>query len=63
MPSELVEALAADPELSDAWDALTPGRRRSHVLQIGGARQSATRIARIAGNRDSILAGKNFQGR
>lgn len=63
LPAELVEALAADPELSDAWDGLTPGRRRSHVLHISGAKQSATRIARIERNRDKILAGKNFQGR
>ena len=63
LPTELIEALAADPGLADAWDALTPGRRRSHVLHISGAKQSATRIARIERNRDKILAGKNFQGR
>jgi uncharacterized protein YdeI (YjbR/CyaY-like superfamily) len=63
LPAELVETLAADPELADAWDALTPGRRRSHVLHISGAKQSATRTARIERNRDKILAGKNFQGR
>lgn len=63
LPAELIEALAADPELAEAWDALTPGRRRSHVLHISGARQSATRTARIERNRDKILARKNFQGR
>ena len=63
LPEELVEALASDPELADAWDALTPGRRRSHVLYIAGAKQSATRIARIERNRDKILARRNFQGR
>ena len=63
LPAELVAALAADPELADAWDALTPGRRRSHVLHISGAKQSATRVARIERNREKILAGKNFQGR
>lgn len=63
LPAELVEALATDPELADAWDALTPGRRRSHVLHISGAKQSSTRTARLDRNRDNILAGKNFQGR
>ena len=63
LPAELVEALAADPELSAAWDALTPGRRRSHVLHISGAKKSETRTARIERNRAKILAGKNFQGR
>jgi uncharacterized protein YdeI (YjbR/CyaY-like superfamily) len=63
LPDELVEALAVDPELAAAWDALTPGRRRSHILHISGAKKSETRSARIERNRDKILAGKNFQGR
>ena len=63
LPAELVEALAADPELAAAWDALTPGRRRGHVLHVSGAKQSKTRVARIERNRDKILAGKGFQGR
>lgn len=63
LPDELVEALAADPELAAAWDVLTPGRRRSHILHVSGAKKSETRWARIERNRDIILAGKNSQGR
>ena len=63
LPDELVEALAADPELAAAWDELTPGRRRSHILHVSGAKKSETRWARIERNRGNILTGKNFQGR
>lgn len=63
LPEELVEALAADHELAEAWDALTPGRRRAHVLHISGAKKSTTRRARIERNRGNVLAGKNHQGR
>lgn len=58
MPDELVEALDADPELAEAFQALTPGRQRSYTINLNGAKQSATRVARIAKFRDKIIAGK-----
>jgi len=58
LPDELVEALDADPELAEAFHALTPGRQRSYVINLNGAKQSATRVARIAKFRDKIIAGK-----
>jgi uncharacterized protein YdeI (YjbR/CyaY-like superfamily) len=58
LPDELVEALDADPELAEAFHALTPGRQKSYVINLNGAKQSATRIARIAKFRDKIIAGK-----
>lgn len=58
LPDELVEALDADPELAEAFHALTPGRQRSYVFAVNGAKQAATRFARIARHRDRILAGK-----
>lgn len=58
LPDELVEALDADPELAEAFHALTPGRQKSYVIHLSGAKQAATRIARIAKARDRILAGK-----
>jgi len=57
-PEELIDALAADPELSAAFDALTPGRQRSWVLHLENAKQSATRVNRIARGRDKIMLGK-----
>lgn len=58
LPEDLVEALAADPVLSQAFDALTPGRQRSHVIALSSAKASATRMARIEKLRPRILAGK-----
>ena len=57
-PDELVEALDADPELAEAFDRLTPGRQRSYVINLSGAKTTATRVARIARFRGHILAGK-----
>ena len=58
LPEELIEALDADIELAEAFEALTPGRRRSYAINLASAKQSKTRIARIARFRDGILAGK-----
>jgi uncharacterized protein YdeI (YjbR/CyaY-like superfamily) len=61
LPEELVEALDDDPRLAEAWAALTPGRQKSHVLQISGGKASATRYARVAKLAPRILAGKGAQ--
>lgn len=58
LPEELVEALDADPELAEAFHRLTPGRQRSYVIALNGAKASATRMARIAKFRGHIIAGK-----
>ena len=62
-PAELTEALSADPELAEAYEKLTPGRRRSYVINLRGAKSPATRIARIARFREKILAGKGAMER
>ena len=58
LPEELVEAMDADPELAEAFHRLTLGRQKSHVLQVTGTQNPATRINRIAKLRPKILAGK-----
>jgi len=58
LPEELVAALDADPVLAEAFHALTPGRRKSYILNLAGAKKPETRIARIEKFRDRILAGK-----
>lgn len=58
LPDELIDALESDPELSQAFALLTPGRQRSYVFALNSAKTSATKIARIAKYRDKILAGK-----
>lgn len=57
-PEELAEALDADPELAEAFLALTPGRRRSYVINLNAAKQRATRVTRIVRFRDKIISGK-----
>lgn len=58
LPDELVDALDCDPELAEAFRQLTPGRKRSYVINLNGARKAETRMSRIAGFRDRILAGR-----
>lgn len=63
MPEELAQRLAADPELEQAFAALTPGRQRSHILYVRGAKQSATRLRRTKRCVPKIVAGKGFHER
>ena len=58
MPDELIEVLDADPELAEAFHALTPGRQKSYLFALNQAKQPATRLARIEKFRDKIIAGK-----
>lgn len=58
LPAELIAALDADAELARAFHALTPGRQRSYVINLNGAKTAETRHRRIAGFRAHILAGK-----
>ena len=58
VPDEMTEALDADPELAEAFHALTPGRQKSYAINLNAAKTSATRVSRIAKFRDHILAGK-----
>jgi len=58
LPDVLIEALYADPDLAEAFRALTPGRQRSYVLTLATTKNRDTQVARIARYRDHILAGK-----
>jgi uncharacterized protein YdeI (YjbR/CyaY-like superfamily) len=58
LPAELVEALDGDPDLAEAFHALTPGRQKSYAILLNSAKTSATRLARIEKARPKILAGK-----
>lgn len=63
LPDELVDRLDADAALADAFAALTPGRQRSHIIYISGAKQSATRERRVEQAIPLILAGKGQHDR
>lgn len=58
LPDALVQAMASDPELAEAFGKLTPGRQRSYVINLGAAKTEKTQSARIAKFRAHILAGK-----
>jgi len=63
LPEELVEALGSDPELAEAFNALTPGRKKSYVINLNSAKKPETRRSRIAKFRNKILAGKGAMER
>jgi uncharacterized protein YdeI (YjbR/CyaY-like superfamily) len=60
IPAELEERLESDPALAAAFFALTPGRRRSHILHISGAKQAETRARRVEKCAPDILEGRGF---
>ncbi len=60
IPDELAQRLTADPQLAKAFAALTPGRQRSHILHIRGAKQAETRERRVDRCAGEILAGLGF---
>lgn len=62
-PDELCAALAEDPDLAEAFDALTPGRRRGYLLHFQQAKASATKTARIHKHSARILQGKGLNDR
>jgi uncharacterized protein YdeI (YjbR/CyaY-like superfamily) len=58
---ELQQKLDADRAFRSAFEALTPGRQREYNLHFSGAKQAATRHARIEKCAPQILAGKGFR--
>jgi len=63
LPDALLQAFTQTPGLHQAFAALTPGRQRGYLLHFGQAKQSSTRIARIAKCTPAILAGRGLQDR
>jgi uncharacterized protein YdeI (YjbR/CyaY-like superfamily) len=57
VPEELQQRLDDDPELAEAFHALTPGRQKGYLLHFAGAKQSATRTARVERHAPRILQG------
>jgi len=60
---ELQQRLDEDPNFSEAFGALTPGRQREYNLYFSDAKQAATRVGRIEKYAPKILAGKGFRDR
>lgn len=59
-PEELQKKFNESPDLKNAFKALTPGRQRAYILYFSGAKQSATREARIEKYMKQILKGKGL---
>lgn len=57
VPEELQKRLDDDPQLAEAFHALTPGRQRGYLLYFAGAKQSATRAARVEKLAPRIMKG------
>jgi len=60
VPEELQVRLNAAPELKAAFEALTPGRRKSYIFHVSGAKQAKTRTARAEKCVPMILSGRGF---
>jgi len=63
IPEELQTRLEVDSTLKSAFEALTPGRRKSYILHISAAKQSTTRAARAEKCTPMILNGRGFNER
>jgi uncharacterized protein YdeI (YjbR/CyaY-like superfamily) len=60
VPEELQARLDADPKLRAAFEALTPGRRKSYSFHVSSAKQAKTRAARAERCLPMILSGRGF---
>ena len=63
VPEELRVRLNAAPEVKAAFEGLTPGRRKSYILHVSGAKQAKTRAARAEKCVPMILSGRGFNER
>jgi uncharacterized protein YdeI (YjbR/CyaY-like superfamily) len=57
VPEEFQKRLDDDSKLAEALHALTPGRQKGYLLHFAGAKQSATRTARVEKHAPRILKG------
>lgn len=63
MPVELEQALLDNAALKDAFDRLTPGKRKEYAEHIGAAKQEATRLRRLKKCQGMILRGVGLNDR
>jgi len=60
IPEELQAVLNNDAVLKAAFEALTPGRRKSYIFHIASAKQAKTKAARAEKCAPMILGGRGF---
>jgi uncharacterized protein YdeI (YjbR/CyaY-like superfamily) len=60
VPEELQVRLKGSPALKASFEALTPGRRKSYIFHVAGAKQPKTRATRAQKCVPMILSGRGF---
>jgi uncharacterized protein YdeI (YjbR/CyaY-like superfamily) len=60
IPEELQTKLDANVVLRAAFEALTPGRRKSYIFHISSAKQAKTKEARVEKCVPMIMSGRGF---
>ena len=60
MPEEFQNKLTENAALKTAFEALTPGRQRTHLLHFSAPKQAATRESRIEKCTPQILEGNGL---
>jgi uncharacterized protein YdeI (YjbR/CyaY-like superfamily) len=60
IPEELQRRLDENGVLKSAFEALTPGRRKSYIFHVSSAKQAKTRAARAEKCVPMILSGRGF---
>lgn len=63
LAQELVDRLASNEQLAEAFQSLTPGRQREYNLHVCDAKQASTRERRIDKIVPRIMAGKGLRDR
>lgn len=63
LAEELQQRIDQDPAFKEAFEALTPGRRREYNMYISDAKQASTRHSRVDKYAPKILAGRGMRDR
>lgn len=58
LPSDLSEALGADPAVTAIWTSLTPLGRNEFICWVEDAKQQATRLRRVRRTIEELIDGK-----
>lgn len=59
-PDELLLSFVDDPSFQEAFEQLTPGRKRAYVIYFSEPVKQETRVSRIEKYREMILLGKGM---
>lgn len=60
LPELFSDLLSKEKKLREAFDKLTPGKRKEYILHINEAKQEATKLKRLEKIKPMILEGKGL---